>query len=194
MFTGEERSFSPVYFLLFWRCSVINTKGVQINEDIRDAEIRLIGENGEQLGIFSAKDAQKMAVDRGLDLVKIAPMATPPVCKIMDYNKFYFEKTKREKEAKKKQKVIVLKEVQLSLNIEMHDFNTKLKHALRFLGGGNKVKVTLRLRSREIQRPELGIELLNKFAEGAKEIGNVEKAAKLETRTLIMILAPKVEK
>lgn len=180
-----------IYFLEVFG---INTKGVQINEEIRDAEVRLIGENGEQLGIFSAKDAQKIAIDKGLDLVKIAPAANPPVCKIMDYNKFYFEKTKREKEAKKKQKVIVLKEVQLSLNIETHDFNTKLKHALRFLSGGNKVKVTLRLRSREIQRPELGIELMERFADGVQEVGNVEKAAKLESRTLIMILAPKTDK
>ena len=149
-----------IYFLEVFG---INTKGVQINEEIRDAEVRLIGENGEQLGIFSAKDAQKIAIDKGLDLVK-------------------------------KQKVIVLKEVQLSLNIETHDFNTKLKHALRFLSGGNKVKVTLRLRSREIQRPELGIELMERFADGVQEVGNVEKAAKLESRTLIMILAPKTDK
>lgn len=143
---------------------------------------------------MSSKDALKIADNRGLDLVKISPNAVPPVCKIMDYNKYMYEQAKKAKEAKKNQKVTVLKEVQLSLNIEDHDLNTKMNHAKRFLGDGNKVKVALRFRSREIQRPELGVALMEKFANGVSELGVVEKPAKLEGRMMIMILAAKPSK
>ena len=167
---------------------------MQINEEIRDAQIRLVSESGEQLGIISSREAQQMAADQGLDLVKIAPQATPPVCKIMDYNKYYFEQMKREKEARKKQKVIVLKEVQLTVNIEDNDLRTKINHALRFLKDGNKVKVALRFRSREVNSPELGTNLMTRFANGVSELGVIEKPAKLDGRMMIMILAPKVAK
>lgn len=179
----------------FGGVSAIGKKNAQqLNEEIRDPEVRVISDNGEQLGIMSSKDAQKIADSKGLDLVKISPTAVPPVCKIMDYNKFMYEKAKKEKEAKKNQKVTVLKEVQLSLNIEDHDLNTKMNHAKRFLGDGNKVKVALKLRSREIQRPELGLVLMEKFANGVSELGIIEKPAKLEGRTMIMILAAKPAK
>lgn len=167
---------------------------MQLNEDIRDPQVRLIGADGAQLGIYSSKDALEMANGKGLDLVKIAPMATPPVCKIMDYSKYCFEQAKREKEAKKNQKVISVKEIQLSIRIETNDFNTKLNHALRFLKGGDKVKVSLRFRGREITRPELGLEMMQRFAEGCKEFANIEKPAKVDGRNIIMVLAPKTAK
>lgn len=167
---------------------------MQLNEDIRDLQVRLIGADGAQLGIYSSKDALEMANGKGLDLVKIAPMATPPVCKIMDYSKYCFEQAKREKEAKKNQKVISVKEIQLSIRIETNDFNTKLNHALRFLKGGDKVKVSLRFRGREITRPELGLEMMQRFAEGCKELANIEKPAKVDGRNIIMVLAPKTAK
>ena len=135
-----------------------------------------------------------MAYDKGLDLVKIAAQSNPPVCKIMDYSKYYFEQVKREKEVRKNQRTIVLKEVQLTVRTEEHDFNTKLNHALRFLKSGNKVKVALRFKSREIQHPELGTAIMERFAAGVEEVGIVEKAAKLDGRLMIMILAPKVAK
>ncbi len=167
---------------------------MQLNEDIRDPQVRLIGADGAQLGIYSSKDALEMANGKGLDLVKIAPMATPPVCKIMDYSKYCFEQAKREKEAKKNQKVISVKEIQLSIRIETNDFNTKLNHALRFLKGGDKVKVSLRFRGREITRPELGLEMMQRFADGCKELANIEKPAKVDGRNIIMVLAPKTAK
>ena len=167
---------------------------MQLNEDIRDPQVRLIGADGAQLGIYSSKDALEMANGKGLDLVKIAPMATPPVCKIMDYSKYCFEQAKREKEAKKNQKVISVKEIQLSIRIETNDFNTKLNHALRFLKGGDKVKVSLRFRGREITRPELGLEMMQRFAYGCKELANIEKPAKVDGRNIIMVLAPKTAK
>lgn len=167
---------------------------MQLNEDIRDPQVRLIGADGAQLGIYSSRDALEMANGKGLDLVKIAPMATPPVCKIMDYSKYCFEQAKREKEAKKNQKVISVKEIQLSIRIETNDFNTKLNHALRFLKGGDKVKVSLRFRGREITRPELGLEMMQRFAQGCEELANVEKPAKVDGRNIIMVLAPKVTK
>ena len=167
---------------------------MQLNEDIRDPQVRLIGADGAQLGIYSSKDALEMAKGKGLDLVKIAPMATPPVCKIMDYSKYCFEQAKREKEAKKNQKVISVKEIQLSIRIETNDFNTKLNHALRFLKGGDKVKVSLRFRGREITRPELGLEMMQRFADGCKELANIEKPAKVDGRNIIMVLAPKTAK
>ena len=165
-----------------------------INEQIRDKEVRLIGENGEQLGIMSAKDAYKMARDAELDLVKIAPTAKPPVCKIIDYGKYKYEMIRREKEAKKKQKVIEVKEVRLSPNIDTNDLNTKVGSARKFIEKGNKVKVTLRFRGREMGHPEHGTVIMQKFAEACAEDANVERAAKLEGRNMFMFLAPKPAK
>lgn len=172
----------------------IATKELQINEEIRDKEVRVITEDGEQLGIMSAKQALDAAVYRNLDLVKIAPQAQPPVCKIMDYGKYRFEQQKREKEAKKNQKVIEIKEVQLSLNIDTHDFETKVNHARRFLQAGNKVKVSIRFRGREMAHPERGIEIMNRFAEQCAELCTVEKEPKLEGRNMLMFLAAKTAK
>lgn len=180
-----------VDFFFLRRCFPISTKKFQLNEEIRDPQVRLIDSDGSQLGIQSARDAQKIAYDKGLDLVKISPQADPPVCKIMDYSKYCFEQSKREKEARKNQKIVSIKEVQLSVRIEKHDMETKQNHARRFLSGGDKVKVSLRFRSREIQHPELGQEVMERFAQACMEVGVVEKPAKLEGRNMIMILAPK---
>ncbi len=174
--------------------SFINAKTMQINEDIRDAQVRLVGSDGEQMGIFSAKDAQKMAIQKGLDLVKIAPQATPPVCKLMDYSKYCFEQAKKAKEQKKSQKTVSVKEVQLTIKIADHDLNTKLNHAIRFLNDGDKVKVALRFKSREILHPEWGTELMARFARGCGDLGVIEKPAKLDGRNMIMVIAPKASK
>jgi translation initiation factor IF-3 len=162
-----------------------------INEEIRDKEIRLIDADGSMLGIMSAKDAQKLAVTKNMDLVKISPQAVPPVCKIMDYGKYMFEQAKKEKEAKKNQKVISIKEVRISATIEDHDFNFKVKNAIKFLEDGDKVKVSVKFRGREMNYTSLGNEVLNKFAETVKDVGVVEKRPKLEGRSMIMILNPK---
>ncbi len=154
----------------------------------------MIADGGEQLGIMSAAEAQKLANSRNLDLVKIAPQAQPPVCRIMDYGKYRFDQQKREKEAKKNQRIIEIKEVQLSLNIDTHDFETKVNHALRFLKAGNKVKVSIRFRGREMVHPERGYEMMENFANACAEFGTVEKAAKLENRNMLMFLAAKVAK
>lgn len=173
------------------RCLLISTKELQINEEIRDKEIRVITDDGEQLGIMSAKDALKEAEKRSLDLVKIAPNAQPPVCKIMDYGKYRFDKAKKEKEAKKNQKVIETKEIRLSVNIDTHDFDTKVNHALKFLKAGNKVKVSIRFRGREMAHAHLGNGIMDRFAEAVGELGNVDKPAKLEGRQMLMFLSPK---
>lgn len=165
-------------------------KDMQINEQIRDREVRVISSTGEQLGIMSAKDALKKAEEKTLDLVKIAPTAKPPVCKIMDYGKYRFEQAKREKEARKNQKVVEIKEIRLSLNIDTHDFQTKVNHAEKFLKAGNKVKVSIRFRGREMAHPELGLTSMEKFAEACSEFSSVEKPAKLEGRQMLMFLAP----
>lgn len=167
---------------------------MQINEEIRDKEVRVVTDDGEQLGIMSAADALKYASNRNLDLVKIAPQATPPVCKVMDYGKYRFDAQKREKEAKKNQKVIEIKEVQLSLNIDTNDLKTKINHAIRFLKAGNKVKVSIRFRGREMVHPERGYEIMEQFAEAVSEYGVIEKAAKLENRNMLMFLAAKPQK
>lgn len=172
----------------------ISNKEMQINEEIRDREVRVIAGDGEQLGIMSAKDAMKIAMQKNLDLVKIAPQAKPPVCKIMDYGKFRFEQAKREKEAKKNQRVIEIKEIRLSLNIDTHDFETKLGHARKFLAAGNKVKVSIRFRGREMAHPENGLDIMQRFADACAEDGAVEKAAKLEGRSMLMFIAPKATK
>ena len=165
-----------------------------INEQIRDREVRLVGEDGEQLGIMSAKEALKIAAEADLDLVKIAPKAQPPVCKIVDYGKYRYEQTRREKEAKKNQRVIDVKEVRLSLNIDTHDFNTKVKQATKFINSGNKVKVSIRFRGREMGHPEIGHENMGRFAQAMEEVAVVEKPAKLEGRNMLMFLAPKTGK
>ncbi|MEY8339487.1 translation initiation factor IF-3 [Lachnospiraceae bacterium 62-35] len=162
-----------------------------INEQIRDKEIRLIGENGEQLGIMSAKDAYKMAQEAELDLVKIAPMAKPPVCKIIDYGKYCYELARKEKEAKKKQKVIEVKEVRLSPNIDTNDLNTKTNAARKFLEKGNKVKITLRFRGREMAHMSKSRHILDDFAESLSDIAVIDKPSKVEGRTMVMFLTAK---
>ncbi|MCI8756294.1 MAG: translation initiation factor IF-3 [Oscillospiraceae bacterium] len=166
-------------------------KDLLINEEVRDKEIRLIGPDGEQLGIVALAQAQNLAAEKNLDLVKIAPQATPPVCKIMDYGKYKFEQAKREKEAKKNQRVIDIKEVRLSLNIDTNDFNTKVNRAIKFLEGGDKVKAALRFRGREMAHPELGTQIMQRFTEAVAEHGSVEKMPKLEGRSMVMFISPK---
>ena len=178
----------------FRRCFTIATAVHQINEEITDKEIRLIGNEGEQLGIMSAAEALRIATERELDLVKIAPGSNPPVCKIMDYGKYRFEKAKKEKEARKNQKVVEIKEIRLSLNIDTHDFETKINHARKFIAAGNKVKVSIRFRGREMAHPELGLTTMKRCAEALEDCATVEKPAKLEGRQMLMFMAPKSAK
>ena len=166
----------------------------QLNEEIRDKEVRLIGADGAQLGIMSSADAQRLAYEKDLDLVKIAPNATPPVCKIMDYGKFRFEQMKKEKEAKKNQRVVEVKEVRMSPNIDTNDFNVQLKNAQTFREEGNRVKVTVRCRGREMAHTSIGEVLLKQFGESCAEIATVEKNPKLEGRLMTMFLSPKAAK
>ena len=164
---------------------------LMINEQIRDREIRLIGEDGEQLGIMSARDAMKLAREANLDLVKIAPTAKPPVCKIIDYGKYRYEQARKEKEAKKKQRTVEVKEVRLSPNIDTNDMNTKMNNAKKFILKGNKVKVTLRFRGREMAHMQQSKHILDDFADMLKDVAVVEKPAKLEGRSLSMVLTEK---
>ncbi|WP_283673470.1 translation initiation factor IF-3 [Butyricicoccus sp. Marseille-Q5471] len=166
----------------------------QINEEIRDKEVRLIGDDSEQLGIVSIQEAQNLAIEKGMDLVKIAPQAKPPVCKIMDYGKFRFEQAKREKEARKNQRIVETKEIRLTPNIDVGDLNVKVKNACRFLKDGDKVKVTVRFRGRQVTHASLGQDLLRRFAELCTECSTVEKQPKLEGRQMMMFLAPIKEK
>ena len=166
----------------------------QLNEDIRDSEIRLIGSTGEQLGIMSAAQAQRIADEQGLALVKISPQATPPVCKLMDYGKFRFEQGKREKEAKKNQHVVEIKEIRMSPGIDVGDFNTKLKNAQKFLADGNRVKVSVRFRGREMAHTDIGKDLLVRFAEQCAEVATLDKEPKLEGRSMSIFLSPKTGK
>ena len=167
---------------------------MRINEEIRAREVRVIGSDGEQLGIMSGREAQQLAYEKHLDLVEIAPTAKPPVCRIMDYGKYRYEQQKREKESRKKQKTFDIKEVKLRPGIEEHDFNVKFKNAVRFLEDGDKVKVTITFRGRELSHPELGEVLLNKMAAQLKEMAVVERQPKLEGKNMIMIVAPKPSK
>jgi len=167
------------------------TDRTEINEAIRDREIRVVGDDGEQLGIMSARDAYKIALEKKLDLVKIAPQAKPPVCKIMDYGKHRYEQQKRDKEAKKKQKQVSLKEIRLSVNIEKHDIETKAKRAIKFLEDGDKLKISLRLRGRELGNTSAAVEVMNKFIELLSEVGTVDKRPKMEGRSVISYLTPK---
>lgn len=167
------------------------SKELLINEEIRDKEIRVIGVDGNQLGIMPTREALKIAEDLDLDLVKIAPQAVPPVCRIMDYGKYRFELAKKDKEARKNQKVVDVKEIRMSLNIDKHDLETKINHAKQFLKNGNKVKVTVRFRGREMAHTELGSELLERFAGACAEIASLDKKPKLEGRSMSLFLAPK---
>ena len=166
----------------------------QINDEIRDREVRLVSESGEQLGIMSAHDALAKAEEAGLDLVKISPKATPPVCKLMDYGKFKFEQSKREKEARKNQHVVEIKEVRMSPGIDVNDFNVKLRNAQKFLAEGNRVKTTVRFRGREMAHTDIGRKLLMKFAEDCAEVAVMDKEPKLDGRHMNMLLSPKVSK
>ena len=172
----------------------ISTKETQINEEIRDKEVRVIDTDGTQLGVMPIEEAMRLAEEKNTDLVKIAPQAKPPVCKIMDFGKYRFEQAKREKESKKNQKVIEVKEVRLSLNIDTHDFETKANQALKFLKGGNRVKVSIRFRGREMAHPENGTVIMSRFADACSEFGTVEKQPKLEGRSMLMFLAAKSSK
>ncbi|WP_425323464.1 translation initiation factor IF-3 [Anaerosolibacter sp.] len=166
-------------------------KDLELNEEIRDREIRVIDADGEQLGVMPTKQALEIAIEKRLDLVKIAPQAKPPVCRIMDFGKYKYELSKKEKEAKKKQKVITLKEVRLSPNIEEHDLNVKATNAIKFLEDGDKVKVTIRFRGREVGYADLGHRVMEKFTELIAEVGNVEKKPIMEGKNMIMFLTPK---
>ncbi len=176
---------------ILWRCFVISNKDLLINEEIRDKEVRLIDFDGTQLDIVSLSTAMAKAEERGMDLVKIAPQAKPPVCKIMDYGKYRFEMAKREKEARKNQKVVSIKEIKMSPSIDVHDFDTKVNHTKKFLSAGDKVKITVRFRGRELHHTQLGNDLLAKFADAISDVGSVEKPAKLEGRNMAMTVAPK---
>ena len=176
--------------LFYMEVSDINTE-LMINEEIKDREVRLIGADGAQLGIMPTARALQLAEEERLDLVKIVPNAQPPVCKLIDYDKHRFEQSKREKENRKNQRVIEIKEIRLSLNIDTHDFETKVNHAHKFLKAGNKVKVSIRFRGREMAHPQIGEVSMKRFAEACEEFATVEKPAKLEGRQMLMFLAPK---
>ncbi len=196
---GRTNRFACVLFYPFvlnrvWRCLAISSKELQINEEIRDKEVRVIGADGTQMGVMPPSRALEIAYQADLDLVKIAPQATPPVCRVMDYGKYRFEQAKKEKEARKNQHIVDIKEVRLSLNIDTNDFNTKRAHAVRFLTGGDKVKVSIRFRGREMGHPELGLEIMRRFADACADTAVVEKPAKLEGRSMLMFLAPKPNK
>ena len=187
----------PYTFSFYWRCCPIknnnNSKDLQINENIDLADsknVRVIGEDGEQLGVFPFSTALDMAYDRDLDLVLLAAQSEPPVCKIMDYGKYRFERAKKEKEAKKNQQVVDIKEIQLSVRIDTNDFNTKVNRARGFLQRGDKVKVVVRFRGRQMTHQQLGQDLLTQFKEACSDVGVVDKEPKLEGRFLSMFLAP----
>ena len=176
-------------FLLNMEVSVISE--LMINEQIRDKEVRLINAEGEQLGVMSSKDAMKLAKEANLDLVKIAPNAKPPVCKIIDYGKYRYEMARKEKEAKKKQKVMEAKEIRLSPNIDVNDLNTKMNHARKFLQSGNRVKVSVRFRGRELAHTATGKVILDGFAEKLSDVAVIDKPAKLEGKSMVMFLSEK---
>ncbi|MDE6589792.1 MAG: translation initiation factor IF-3 [Oscillospiraceae bacterium] len=176
------------------RCVTIANTAHQINEEIRDREVRLIGADGAQLGVMSAREAQARADEAGLDLVKISPTANPPVCKLMDYGKYRFEQSKREKEAKKNQHVVEIKEVRMSPGIDIGDFNTKLRSAQKFLSEGNRVKVTVRFRGREMAHTDIGRKLLLDFAQQCAEQAVMDKEPKLEGRHMSIFLSAKSAK
>ena len=182
------------FFVFLMEVLTIAKLDHQLNEEIRDKEVRLIGAEGGQLGIVSAAEANRLAEEQGLDLVKISPNAVPPVCKIMDYSKFCFDQKKKEKEAKKNQKVVEIKEIRMSPSIDTNDFNTKVKSAQKFLKDGNRVKVSVRFRGREMAHTNLGEKLLLDFADACAEMATMEKNPKLEGRFMAMFLTPKNSK
>lgn len=183
-------------FNFIWRCCAISNLDHQINEEIRDAQIRVIDSDGTQLGIISSKEALDIAASKDMDLVKIAPTATPPVCKIMDYGKYCFEQTKREKEARKNQKIVEVKEVRMTSKIDSNDFNTKVNQAIKFLKGGDKVKVSIRLqfRKRVALHSELSDKLLEEFKQAVAEYGVFDKPSKVEGRNIVLFVSPKASK
>ncbi len=180
-----------IYFLNFLEVFFISAKEVMINEQIRAKEVRVIDGDGSQLGVMSVKDALKIAYAKDLDLVEISPNSDPPVCRVMDYGKYRFERDKKEKEAKKKQQMIDVKEIQLSCRIDTHDFETKLKHARKFLDAGNKVKVCVKFRGREMAHTAIGQEIITKFGDACLDIGVIEKMPVLDGRQMIMFINSK---
>ena len=178
------------FLFIKWRCLAISTKELQINEAIRANEVRLIGADGEQVGIVKLAQAQDMAEQKGLDLVMISPNAEPPVCRIMDYGKYRFERIKKEKEARKNQQIVKVKEVQLSCTIDTHDFDTRVNHAHRFLSEGNKVKVIVRFKGREMSHLDNGREVLARFQQACADAGTADKKPTLEGRSMSIILSP----
>lgn len=181
----------PHLFYIVWRCFNIANMDHQINDEILDKEVRLISDEGEQLGIMALEAALEIAYGKDLDLVKIAPGSNPPVCKIMDYGKFRFEQSKKEKEAKKNQHIVEVKEIRMSPGIGENDFNVKLKNAQKFLTEGDRVKVSVRFRGREMAHTDIGKRLLDNFAEKCAEMGNLDKEPKLEGRNMSMFISPK---
>lgn len=167
-----------------------NTRDFQVNEDIRVKEVRLIGPDSEQLGVMSTRQALEYAYDHGVDLVMIAPTATPPVCRAVDYGKFRFEKEKREKEARRNQTTVKVKEVQLSCKIDTHDFNTRLNQAIKFLQGGDKVKVSIRFRGREMAHQQIGVQVIERFMEACAEFGTSDKKPTIDGRFASVLLVP----
>lgn len=193
----EKCGWTKVHVYVNWRCfriSKTNQPNHQINEEIRDKEIRVIDSEGNQLGIMATEKALELAYDNDHDLVMIAPGGKPPVCKIMDYGKYRFEQAKREKEAKKNQHVVEVKEIRMSPSIDTHDFNVKLKNGRKFLGEGNRLKVTVRFRGREMAHTDIGANLLKRFAAECEDVATVDKNAKLEGRFMSMFLSPRTQK
>ena len=184
------RNVFRTFFNFSWRCLTISTKELLINDEIRAKEVRLIGEEGEQLGVKSLDSAKTYAYDRGLDLVLIAPQAAPPVARAMDYGKFRFERDKKEKEARKKQQIVKVKEVKLSCRIDTHDFDTRVNHAKRFLTDGDKVKVIVVFRGREMTHLDIGRELIERFENAVSEFGASEKKPVMEGRFMSVVLSP----
>ena len=178
-----------IFFIMDMEVSIISD--LMINEQIRDKEVRLVSEDGEQLGVMSAKEAMRLAREANLDLVMIAPQAKPPVCKIIDYGKYRYEMARKEKEARKKQKVIDVKEIRLSPNIDVNDLNTKMNHARKFLSGGSRVKVSVRFRGRELAHTATGKVILEQFAEKLSDVAVIDKPAKLEGKSMVMFLSEK---
>ena len=191
--TCNKSQFFVVLITTIWRCFNIKQE-LPINGQIREKEVQLIGVNGEKLGVVSTREALEKAAENNLDLVLVSPNAKPAVCKIMNYGKYKFEQAKKEKEAKKKQKTLEIKELRVTPNIEEHDFEFKSKNARKFLTDGNKVKITVRFRGREVNNSKAGEQVLNKFIENLSDLAVVEKAPKIEGRNMFIILAKKSDK
>ncbi len=189
----SQAKYSHVCLKLSWRWLIIS-KDMMVNEGIRAREVRLIGQNGEQMGVKSRNEALEIAARANLDLVLVAPNAKPPVARIMDYGKYRFEMQKKDREARKKQKIINVKEVRLSPTIEEHDFNTKLRNAIKFLEKGDKVKASIRFKGRAITHKEIGQRVLDRFAEACAEVATVESKPKMDGRSMFLVLTPKTEK